>query len=98
MSRRIARPGPWYPLAVEDDPQLAAAMAELAAESNEVYEARAIPDGALSRELGSLEVERIMDLLRNPTIAQTRRSAELRVEAKARLGARTGLGPVKRAR
>jgi hypothetical protein len=85
MNRRVSRPGHWHPVAVDDDPHLAEAMARVVAEEPEVFDARVVADGNLARELGSVEFERIMDLLRNPTIQDTRRAAELHMEAAARL-------------
>ena len=92
MNRQVVRPGPWYPVAVDDDPQVAAMMATIVLEEWEVHDARAVGDSALVRELGSVEVERIVDRLRNPTIKESRQAGELAAQARERLHRATRSG------
>lgn len=86
MNRRVARAGPWYPITVDDDLAVAQTIAALVAETLDVHDVRVVSDNALAREIGSVDSERILDLLRNPTIAESQRAAELAVVARERLG------------
>ncbi len=85
MNRRVVRPGPWFPVAVDDDADVAAMMATIIGEEWDMHEVRSVGDTALVRELGSVEVEQIFDRLRNPTIQESRRAGELAARARERL-------------
>jgi hypothetical protein len=60
-------------------------MVRLLCERLPSVEARVVPLGRLTAEVGSEEAERILDSLRNSTTAETARSRELEREAGERL-------------
>jgi hypothetical protein len=60
-------------------------MADLIMAANPLDEARALSHSALRRELSADDRERIFNLLRNRTVADTARAAALREAALARL-------------
>ena len=77
-------PGPWTPIGVAADAALASVMAEALAAEHADDEARAVGRDQLAREFGVEARERILELLSNPTIAESAQAAALREEAAVR--------------
>ena len=86
-TNRVRQPGPWLPLAIVDDAALAAAIVDVFDRTAPDQEARALPHSAFVREVRTEDRERILDGLRNPTLAEKRLLAALREQARSRLHA-----------
>src|SRR5262249_30154100 len=92
LTRRHRRRGtsqlaPWLPAATAENEELAETMARIIGAQDPSRETLVLSPAALTRRLGSVERDRIAELLSNRTTAELKGAAELHPLAMAELDA-----------